>query len=185
MRFYCVFGLLLTAITVCQAQEILVKDINNLPGAIQNENFTPFPYLACDGFAYFTIHDELGYELWRTDGTSQGTRRVKDINKGSQDAMGNLLVGGCVNGKLLFNAVDKAHGAELWVSDGTAEGTGLLKEITPGQLGSSLVLFENNGDKVAFLVQEDTSKSRRSDLWESDGTPEGTKFVKTLSTNVN
>src|SRR5688572_17393177 len=132
MRLYCLFGLLLTAITVSQAQEILVKDINPLPGTLQNENFASPHYLGCNGLAYFPVRDELGYELWRTDGTSQGTRRVKDINKGSQSAMGNLLVGGCANGKLIFAAVDKAHGGELWVTDGTEEGTKLLKDIVPG-----------------------------------------------------
>ena len=72
-------------------------------------------------------------ELWRTDGTANGTYQVKDINPGNVDSSPSKLR--AVNGKLVFFATDGVHGRQPWVSDGTANGTNMLKDInhTPGQ----------------------------------------------------
>ena len=60
-----------------------------------------------------------GLELWRSDGTSDGTMLVKDILRGvdSSSAPEMLQV---VNGTLFFSAQLSVVGRELWNSDGTA-----------------------------------------------------------------
>ena len=72
-----------------------------------------------------------GRELWKTDGTSDGTVCVKDINPGSDssDPLDALTVAG---GTLFFRANDGTHGNELWKSDGTEDGTVLVKDISSG-----------------------------------------------------
>ena len=65
-----------------------------------------------------------GKELWKTDGTSDGTVCVKDINTGSASSdLDALTVAG---GTLFFRANDGTHGNELWKSDGTEDGTVLV-----------------------------------------------------------
>jgi ELWxxDGT repeat protein len=68
---------------------------------------------------YFSATDgKHGQELWRSDGTVDGTVMVADINPGSADSLvggtnaGNMAV---INGSLYFAADDGVHGRELWV----------------------------------------------------------------------
>ena len=77
-----------------------------------------------------------GLELWKTDGTAQGTVMVKDINPGALGAGEDL--GGFTqhNGAIYFAAYTPAAGYELWKTDGTAQGTVMVKDINPGTGGS-------------------------------------------------
>lgn len=70
---------------------------------------------------YFTgVDPGHGRELWATDGTAQGTRRVTDLCPGACDG-GPVQLGitGIALGRLVF--IDKE--GDLWASDGTAAGT--------------------------------------------------------------
>jgi ELWxxDGT repeat protein len=71
---------------------------------------------------YFAAEDgQGGRELWKSDGTSAGTVRVKDISPG---AVGSSPVGlMAVGNTLYFTADDGTSGAELWKSNGTDAGT--------------------------------------------------------------
>jgi ELWxxDGT repeat protein len=77
---------------------------------------------------YFNADDnQVGAELWRTDGTPAGTELVADIRPGPGAARSvpeRFTVSG---GRLLFTANDGVSGQELWVIDpgGTAERVGL------------------------------------------------------------
>ena len=64
-----------------------------------------------------------GLELWRTDGTPQGTAMVKDLNPGPGSSGGVPL--GTVNGKALWRTSQN----EIWSTDGTTEGTTRLYEF--------------------------------------------------------
>lgn len=76
----------------------------------------------------------MDFELWRSDGTTSGTTRVKDINPGTAPSQPrNLTV---VKDQLFFVADDGVHGRELWSSDGTSTGTKLHADIAVGKLGS-------------------------------------------------
>ncbi|MDJ0835952.1 MAG: hypothetical protein QNK37_05500 [Acidobacteriota bacterium] len=68
-------------------------------------------------------------ELWRTDGTVQGTSLVKDLypGEGYSDPKPLLTVGD----QLFFSASPPVVDMELLVTDGTAEGTRLVKDINP------------------------------------------------------
>jgi ELWxxDGT repeat protein len=74
-------------------------------------------------------------ELWRSDGTSDGTYRIKDIRPGIDSSQIAFMTN--VNGMLAFTANDGTHGPEPWQSDGTAEGTQIIRDINPGALASN------------------------------------------------
>ncbi len=139
-------------------------------------------------------------ELWSTDGTPEGTRRVSDILPGPESSSPQQLA--ALNGVLLFSARTrglasdgKIHvlGQELWRSDGTAEGTCLVKDINPGRPGTSESIptyeysdsypsgFKVVGDVVYFRAKGGDYWNPSEGLWRSDGTPEGTRRVTDIS----
>lgn len=138
---------------------------------------------AIDSIFYFTATDGInGIELWRSNGTSQGTSMVKDINPGSVNSRPERLT--VFGNKLLFFATSDTFGLELWTSDGTAQGTQLVKDINAGP-GSCIRLaaayrerdfYVWNGIFYFFADAE----GQFSQLWRSDGTPQGTYRVKAV-----
>ena len=86
------------------------------------------------GIAIFSGWDSsTGREVWRSNGTSGGTRRVANVHPTqNSDPRGFTAIGSMV----FFSADNGSSGRELWKTDGTAAGTGLVKDIRPGAPGS-------------------------------------------------
>ena len=90
--------------------------------------------VADDGFTY-------GQELWVTDGTTEGTHMVKDINvEKNLDGEGNQIgtrgaaidhITNFYNEGVFFKAWDEACGNEPRFTDGTEEGTYLIADTDP------------------------------------------------------
>ena len=106
-----------------------------------------------------------GCELWKTDGSAEGTMLIKDIWPGTTGSTPNDLT--VVNGTILFAAYDPVHGRELWRSDGTAAGTLLVKDLSPGPAHSSPSAFLNVNGTLYFRA---TDVVNGTELWASDGT---------------
>lgn len=104
-----------------------------------------------------------GRELWKSDGTSGGTRLVKDINAGAMPSNPSSLPN--VNGTLFFTAREDVHGRELWKSDGTEAGAVLVANLAPGSEGSNVGGLTAAGDNLYFMY---------GGLWRSNGTTAGT-----------
>jgi ELWxxDGT repeat protein len=93
-----------------------------------------------------------GRELWMTDGTSAGTKRVLDIHPGpgSSDPDGFAAEGD----RVFFAADDGVHGRELWVSDGTAGGTRLVWDVNPGEASSNPQSLTLSGENLFFAADD-------------------------------
>ena len=155
------------------ASTTLVKYIN--PGA---GNSYPMFFMDIGNMVLFSADDGIhGDELWKTDGTPEGTVLVKDINPGATSiypSFGFVVI----NQTMFFAADDGVTGRELWKSDGTLEGTVLVKDINPGTGGSISSGFNPgfiNVGSVFYFVADDGVHG--TELWKSDGTPEGTQLV--------
>jgi ELWxxDGT repeat protein len=156
---------------------VLFKDI--YPGAISSfESGIPSLFIFKDHlyFGAQGTHDE-GVELYRTDGTDNGTELFKDINTNVQASSFPAFIG-VTDNFLLFRATTPNEGAELWISDGTVNGTKLLKDINEGN-GSSFPSFaiELNGKLIFPASQSATGY----ELWVSDGTANGTYILKDIN----
>jgi ELWxxDGT repeat protein len=168
--------LIFSAQALAQNEPFLVKDIR--PGSTGSE---PGRLANLNGTLLFSANDGiLGEELWKSDGTAEGTVLVKDINPGLESGFsGNFYPWSPakVNGTLFFAADDGSTGYELWKSDGTAEGTVLVKDINPGSNGSTPKYCANLNGTLFFGASEGVFGR---ELWRSDGTEAGTVLVKDI-----
>ena len=133
----------------------LLKDINTgSSSGLQdfNVNFTEF-----DGKLFFIADDGVtGNELWVSDGTTDGTQLLTDINLDDTFYSGpfNLTVAGDF---LFFDARDGFTGQELWISDGTAAGTQLFQDIAPEGGNSDPGNLSVLGDQLFFSANDGTT----------------------------
>lgn len=114
--------------------------------------------------AYFAGFDDAhGWELWRTDGTTEGTFMVKDIVTGpGSSAFGSTLFVG--DDEVYFSVNDGVNGPKTWVSDGTEAGTNVINGLTGGLYTATLV-----GNTI-YVISD-------AQIIKSDGTEEGTVQV--------
>ena len=175
------------------AQVVLVKDIN--PGVYSSyaSDFTEGQRAAIfqrRWREYFT-DGENGGELWVSDGTTEGTQLLLDINPGGSGSGPSYLIE--VNEQLFFFANDGENGNELWVSDGTTEGTQLLLDINPGvndSISSSPYNFSNETvftevNEQLFFFNATNDGENGNELWVSDGTTEGTQLLLDINPGVS
>lgn len=127
-----------------------------------------------NGNLFFVYHNNTsGYELWKTDGTTSGTKIVKEITPGfSSTSFGKFKV---VGNKLFFTVNNGPSGAELWVTDGTEAGTVMVKDVNPGS-GSSNPAYLTNFNN-SFLLFTAYDPVHGTELWRSDGTEGGTYIL--------
>jgi ELWxxDGT repeat protein len=115
----------------------LVKDLFKGPGSSY-----PYDLTGGDTLIYFFANDGIhGYELWKSNGTKEGTRLVKDINEFGDSYPGSLVT---VHNELFFMLYDV-----LWQSDGTKNGTHAVDDANLIGVAaiSNFTAFDN---KLAF-----------------------------------
>ncbi|RKG94242.1 HYR domain-containing protein [Corallococcus carmarthensis] len=116
------------------------------------------------------------FDLWKSDGTAEGTVPVKDIHPGqaAANADGFVRVGDTV-----FFAAENAQGFELWRTDGTEAGTTLVRDIKTGA-GDSYPRNLTAVGNTLYFTAEDNEHGRA--VWKSDGTEAGTVHIKDFNT---
>ncbi len=103
-----------------------------------------------NGVMYFAADDGTqGRELWKSDGTVEGTELVRDIFPLASSDPSNLTN---VNGTLYFTAVSFGTGNELWKSDGTSAGTVLVSDLRAGLAGSDPASLTNVDGRLYFTA---------------------------------
>ncbi len=176
---------------------------------------SPANLFSYNGALYFSAYDEVhGTELWKSDGTAEGTAMFMDIYPGIYTYYGPTMSTASygdpnssnpsyfteVNGILYFSAADGIGGTELWKSNGTAEGTVMVKDIFPGvdedyspepgmvssaELGYPFGSSPSNLTNVnGTLYFAANDGVNGNELWKSNGTAEGTVMVKDIFPGV-
>ncbi len=175
---------------------VLLKDIRPGNSGSINSYYSEGFFTEASGEVFFLAYGNTttGTELWKTDGTTEGTQLVKDIYPGGQSAFQYAEQSRrpihAFNNRIFFAANDGSHGMELWTSDGTEAGTVLVKDINPGGESSLLGYHSGNADYIGkfeatTLGQEFLFVARSAasgdELWKSDGTAAGTQIVKDIN----
>lgn len=119
------------------------------------------------------IYDTYEKSLWRSDGTPNGTFTIMKGNR--------IYKLSELNSKVYFFALNKNDYAEFWQTDGTVNGTQLIKTLASQKktFGNwpSFTLFKFN-NKLLFDGIDDLNGLQ---LWETDGTDNGTKLLRKLA----
>lgn len=105
-----------------------------------------------------------GAELWTSDGTSAGTRLVKDLVPGPGGSGPQRLTWS--NGRLWFFAL-----GGLWTSNGTASGTRRIATVGTGGVEAAGAV----GSRLLYFAAATPGADLR--LWSSDGTAAGTRSL--------
>jgi len=123
----------------------------------------------------FYLGYRSGMDLWTTNGTAAGTRRIAEIvpdlsNGAETSAMAEL-------GEALYFLVNDRRGPVLlWKTDGTTAGTGIVRNFGDG----TLALTGSSFELVRFadaLYFPGGGISWGRELWRTDGTTDGTVSV--------
>jgi ELWxxDGT repeat protein len=139
----------------------------NVYGAGELSSFTEM-----DGKLYFSARNAFDNdELWVTDGKSQSTELVAEINPHGNGYIGNLVR---LGNRILFMASDNGTDFDLWSSDGKSTGTSKIVEMNQTWNGS---LFPQNvavfGNQLIFCSE--------TQLMVTDGTAAGTDSLMAIT----
>lgn len=203
---------LLAASTMTSPAGELIQLVADLEATPRDDEFSANIAGEIDGVLYFSKDTRsYGQEIWKSDGTPEGTGLWADFTPGSDDG----LSGGPVHqdGSHYFWArtIRNHIYPSLWKGDGTVAGSILLAENQPaavlvpmggklyyrtgsgpartdgtpegtGRVHPSLPLYEMTGlTAIGGTLYFSASHNSRVGLWKSDGTAAGTVLVKELA----
>ncbi len=149
-------------------------------GAVGVQDIGPHGFVQFGDAVYFVDYDgdqagQHGMELWRTDGSVDGTVLVKDI---VADPAGGGPYPLGVAGGTLYLQVLQPSGPELWKSDGTTDGTVFVTELD----SSNIMPLGAVGTDFLFASQADPTSD--AVLWRTDGSAGGTASVEPVGGHI-
>lgn len=163
---------------------VLVKDItpNTRLENDQTRSATPRQFVEANGLLFFTADVSRGgttrTELWRTDGTTNGTVKVLDLNMPAGSwpdivgVLGNELYLGIGNSSTSVTSYD------LWKVNGMQNGNTLVRQFAAGTMedpnGVSSWLAYPFHNELYFSAAD---PQHGIELWKTDGTSDGTQLV--------
>ncbi|HEX8549819.1 MAG TPA: T9SS type A sorting domain-containing protein [Cytophagaceae bacterium] len=117
-------------------------------------------FISANGYIYFKGFSPNGYELWKSDGTPNGTLELYDINTGAESSNPNNFYR--VNDILYFIGDNGQNGAELMALDLSKEVNGVSDKI----INNSIRLYPNPtaGQIVIHLDHSENTRLTFEDL---------------------
>ena len=155
---------------------------------------------------YFAISQGNQGDLWKSDGTIDGTVKVADylgetklggvigdslifensINIWKTDGASEPtrlftgastgIISSVIDSHVYFSGTDEQHGTELWRTDGTLAGTELFVDVVEGPNGSHPSNLRVLNDGFVFDVYQLEADVLES-LWFTDGTKDRTRLL--------
>ncbi|QBE70065.1 hypothetical protein SynWH8101_2493 [Synechococcus sp. WH 8101] len=159
-------------IALTQASQVsnVIQLVDNDDNSIVNTG----EHTAVNGSLFFSganSENPNDTELWKSDGTPEGTVRVKDINPGSNASNPSHLT---AIGSTVYFAANDGNGNKLWKSDGTDSGTVVAED------DNSRTFADPKGfaviDSTLYFTTYD--EDNLGELWKTDGSSSGTALIK-------
>ncbi|OAZ03895.1 ELWxxDGT repeat protein [Flavobacterium succinicans] len=153
----------------------MVKDIFPGSGSSMYNEGIKQNFTIINNILYFSARDSHGTELWRSDGTEEGTYLIKDIFSAGSSHPHNFVL---FNNVIYFIAQD-AEGNNLWKTDGTNVGTTKVMYL------HDTSILKKVKNKLFIVAETSGTTYGPHDVWISDGTSEGTKHLKSFGDHFN
>jgi ELWxxDGT repeat protein len=145
----------------------LVKDINESPPVNDFDNSWHSTFCAVGNTLFFNAMDPThGRTLWKSDGTSQGTVRIKNVTEWQPG--GDPVAMAALNGKLYFTS--RAGSGNVWVSDGTDSGTKLFLALSSSDFTTAI------GN---YLYIRGSTGLMNNGIWRCDENPNNLSLLTT------
>ncbi len=176
-RFVWFILLVFSSIIAFSQEPELFMDLNE-----EGDGEPRFLYSNGEQLFFSAFDEELGRELFVSDGTVDGTKLIADLYE-LPGAGGHPGYFNTCGGKTMFLSRNDTSIHNIYITDGTTEGTELLM---PLEVGASFSTYDK-GVVQCFECYQDYFYFGAIDsingvaLWKSDGTIEGTVAVKTIA----
>jgi ELWxxDGT repeat protein len=125
-------------------------------------------------FAVYPDSDDEPYEIWTSDGTSQGTVKALDLPLSVRGPSFLTPIGSEI--WFLAYDADEEGGTEVWRTDGTPAGTRKAADAGTPYVVQDPDFTQVGGTVFFFGPDEDNNRQ----LWKTDGTPESATLVRDL-----
>lgn len=198
INIFLITFLFFTSVGYSQVQ--FVKDLEPLDNSSDFGSRSDFISLNGEIFMPSLGNGNTGQELWKSNGTTEGTVILKDINPGENRGIGffnsytndngssNIRTAGMnnsivFNNELYFVADDGTHGYELWKTDGTDIGTKLVFDLSPGVEGSEVNNLTIYNNKLYFFAKGRNSGANEG-LYEINGINQGATKIKSFNKSI-
>ncbi len=154
--------------------------LNSVDASVQD--FAPSKFFAGSDRVYFVAKAlGAGAELWSTDGTTQGTRLVRDIQPGLATSYVKAFAN--LGPKTVFVASENSIATEVWATDGTPAGTGPIVDLAPGPVSGFSDSYRGGGRGIGAAITVFNGAAYypgpNASLVRTDGTAAGTSVVST------
>lgn len=166
-----------------------IQVCNNQWPHLGNDFINTIDFVPTDQYLYFVGTEEnpnSAYNLWRTDGTTEGTVKLTGFYSegGSNQGANTGFFSNYIKTDrgftdiFYFPARTEENGMELWRSDGTPEGTYMLMDINPGAADTNPSEIRTVNGITYFFA---TNNELGTELWRTDGSAAGTRPVADLN----
>lgn len=144
------------------------------PATGLSPRFYSFPNSTINGITYFFGTDSnKGYEVWRTNGTTSGTYRIKVVRiPGASGGVQWVRSSIIYQNSLYYSAPDENNEFALYRSNGTSYSTSRIASLRP------ISEFIPLGENLLFLSVGNLNNP--PELWRTNGTTTGTNPVMAL-----
>ncbi|MFD2522794.1 3-coathanger stack domain-containing protein [Emticicia soli] len=162
------------------AGTVMVKDINLTSTGTDNFTFSNYnrPFLNVNGTLFFLANSgPEGFELWKSDGTANGTMLVKDFVPGPASAEYNNFQ---VLGSNIYFSVPDTDGKNVYYkSNGTSAGTVPISDANPNLPFENVYPLLAIGNSYFYFAAYNAAVGY--ELFKTDGTT--TSLVKDIDMN--
>lgn len=150
----------------------------------------PHDFVEWSGAAYFAASTETeGEELWKSDGTAEGTLLLKDIRPGASPSAPSRFVS--LPSGLYFTA-DSGGGPSLWKTSGDAGSTSAVPALVDGPVSydwlgdvpSSLTLVKRGADALVVYLSDGTAAGTREVFRKGGASPQLASRLLPVATGV-
>lgn len=154
------------------SQSTVPQKVKDLNGYIESNNFETVGNLVFFVSVYPLSQTQRKYQLWRTDGTEQGTFLLTDTNGNGDDGVGKILN---FNNKAYY-VLNNGIG-QIWSTDGTIQGTKstIALDVPSGRLRYFDLFDIVNGQLIFHSWIQNVPVPRP--IYRSDGTQDGSVAI--------